>query len=150
MKGAAIAVLALVGFTGTAMAQTPDDLRRLDRWSAERSAAHPVPQMAPPVSAPAPRITPLSRHWVCMSADEMEPVYSSPTAQSRRIGATTEFVVSTGAVVDGYVEVLHYNGQLGFVRQGVLRPWSGTRYNPRATCRVLGVKDDETPAFSIR
>ena len=150
MKCAAIAALALVGIAGAASAQTPDDLRRLDRWSAERAASHPVRQMAPPVAAPAPRITPLSRHWVCMSAEEMQPVYSSPTAQSRQIGTTLEFVASTGADVDGFVEVLHYNGQIGFVRQGVLRAWSGTQYNPRASCRILGVRDNKTPAFSIK
>ena len=150
MKHAAIAALALVGIAGVASAQTPNDLRRLERWSAERSASHPVRQMAPPVSAPAPKITPLSRHWVCMSAIEMQPVYSSPTEQSRQIGMTTEFVASTGATVDGFVEVLHYNGQIAFVRRGVLRPWSGTQYNPQATCRLLGVRENLTPAFAIQ
>jgi hypothetical protein len=150
MMRATIAALALVGFAGAASAQTPEDLRRLDRWSAERSAAHPVRPMAPPVTAPAPRITPLSRHWVCMSAAEQQPVYSSPTVESRQIGTTLEFVASTGAMVDGYVEVLHYSGQIGFVRQSALHAWSGTQYNPQASCQVLGVRDNKTPVFSIR
>lgn len=85
-----------------------------------------------------------------MSADEMQPVYSSPTPDSRQIGTTLEFVASTGARVDGYVEVLHYNGQIGFVRQSALHTWSGTQYNPQASCRVLGVRDNKTPVFSIR
>lgn len=144
---AATALLALT-LAAPASAQQAPDFNFLDQAARERNAhLHLKPQT--PLPAAHEVIRPTRDLWVCMSTDFGLPVRQSPNPNAPQIGITMQQVATTGGWVNGYAEVLHYNGRIGWVQSGALRPYRN-QFNSNATCTVPGVRLNGTPVFAIR
>jgi hypothetical protein len=150
-KAAGAAVVAAVGIASGAQAQTPDDIARLERFSRDRGRALALThQLAPPISTGTPeRLVQPERLWVCKGTQPGLPIYSSPDRTSAPMGVTQDFVATSGATVGGFVQVMGYNGRLGFVPANSL----GTYVNavkPGVQCTVEGLRRrDNSPVFGF-
>lgn len=151
LKAAGLAALAVVGIALGAHAQTPDDLARLERFSQDRGRALALThQLAPPISTrPPERLVQPDRLWVCKGTQAGLPIYSSPDRSSTPMGVTQDFVATSGATVGGFVQVMGYNGRLGFVPANSLGPYINT-VKPGVQCTVEGLRRrDNSPVFGF-
>ena len=150
-KAAGTAALAAVGIASAAQAQTPDDLARLERFSRDRGRALALThQLTPPVSSGSPeRLVQPERLWVCKGSQPGLPIYSSPDRSSSAMGVTQDFVATSGATVGGFVQVMGYNGRLGFVPANTLGPYVNM-VKPDVQCTVEGLRRrDNSPVFGF-
>lgn len=150
-KAAGAAALAAVGIASAAQAQTPDDLARLERFSRDRGRALALThRLTPPVSSGSPeRLVQPERLWVCKGSQPGLPIYSSPDRSSSAMGVTQDFVATSGATVGGFVQVMGYNGRLGFVPANTLGPYVNT-VKPGVQCTVEGLRRrDNSPVFGF-
>ena len=147
-KIALLTVAACIGSASVVHAQLTGP--ELDRMAAERNAEmHPRPPLPSTHATSHEVIRQSDRLWVCMSTDPWQPVHSSPRSDSPVIGQTLHDVAVNGGWVNGFAEVLHYNGKLGWVEASHVRPFQST-VKPDGTCSVLGVRPDGSPVFSHR
>jgi len=154
-KLATAAILAAVGASGGAEAQqtaslTPQaEIDRLEALSAQRNASmHHAPMSAPRANTRTVLRQP-DHLWVCMSTTPWQPVYSSPDYRSPPIGQTTSQVAVNGGWINGFAQVLHYNGKIGFIPANSARPYSNP-VKPNGSCSIAGVKPDGSPVFALR
>ncbi len=139
-----------LALTYSAHAQKPSNLDYLDRLSAERNAQmKPRPDLPAPVPTPHERIIPTNHLWVCMSTTPWQPVLASPYPSAPVIGQTQQMVAASIGWVDGYAEVLHYNGKIGFIPASTVKPYHSD-INPHGTCTVAGLRPNGTPLFAFR
>jgi hypothetical protein len=154
-----LAAIAAIGLASQAHAQssppppspapqtTPAEIERLERLSAERNAAlKPRPPIPAPHANMREVIRQTDRLWVCMSTTPWQPVHSSPRFDSPAIGKTLPQVAVNGGWVNGFAEVLHYNGKIGFVPASTVHPYHDPEH-PHTTCTVDGVRLDGSPVF---
>lgn len=131
-------------------AQKPANLDYLDRLSAQRNAEmKPRPDLPAPVPTPHERILPTNHLWVCMSTTPWQPVLASPNPRAPVIGQTQQMVAVSRGWIDGYAEVLHYNGKIGFIPASAVRPFHND-INPSGTCTIPGLRMNGTPVFDFR
>lgn len=150
--GAAAAAAAVAVVVGSAQAQTPEDLARLERFSADRNRALAVhTQRTPPMSTQQPeRLQQPDRLWVCRGTQAGQPIYSSPDLRSQQSGVTQDYVAVSGATVNGFNLVLGYSGRLGFVPTSSLGPYVNT-VKAGVQCTVEGLRRrDGSPVFGFR
>ena len=70
-----------------------------------------------------------------MDFDNLPPIRSEPSSTARQIGVATETVIvaSPRREAGGFVQVLHMNGQPGWLEASKLKPWRSAN-NPNARC----------------
>ena len=140
--------------SGQALAQTAppppsSEIQRLEQMSAERNAA-----LRPRAPIPAPHanmrqvIRQTDHLWVCMGTTPWQPVYSSPRFDSPPIGKTLPQVAVNGGWINGFAQVLHYNGKIGYIPASTVHPYQGPA-KPDGTCSVDGVRLDGSPVFGF-
>ena len=138
---------------GTVMAhqahgQALPDVDFLDRLAAQRNAEmRPRPEQTPPAATPRERLRPVNHLWVCMSTTPWQPVLSSPYPGATVIGRTQPQIAASIGWVNGYAEVLFYNGKIGFVPSSQIKPYHSD-LRPGSTCTVAGLRLDGSPAFA--
>lgn len=133
----------------SAQAQKPSNLDYLDRLSAQRNAEmRPRPDRPAPVPTLPERIVPTNHQWVCMSTTPWQPVLSAPNPRASVIGQTQQMVAASIGWVNGYAEVLHYNGKIGFIPSSTVRPFHND-IKPNGTCTVPGLRLNGTPVFDF-
>ena len=76
-------------------------------------------------------------------------VYADPAKASPQIGKTLTQVAVSGANVNGFAQVLHYNGQPGFVEASKVRPFR-SEIDAALRCTIAGVRPNGSPVFDIR
>jgi len=149
-----LALIAAILF-GTSLAhqargQALPDVNFLDRPAAQRNAEmRPRPEQPAPVATPQERLRPVGHLWVCMSTTPWQPVLSSPYSEASIIGRTQPQIAAGNGWVNGYAEVLFYNGKIGFVPSSQIMPYHSD-IKPNSTCTVAGLRIDGSPAFSYR
>jgi len=149
-----LALIAAMLF-GTSMAhqargQALPDVNFLDRLAAQRNAEmRPRPEQPAPVATPQERLRPAGHLWVCMSTTPWQPVLSSPYAGASIIGRTLPQIAAGNGWVNGYAEVLSYNGKIGFVPSSQIKPYHSD-LKPSGTCTVAGLRLDGSPVFALR
>lgn len=131
-----------------AYAQKPSDLDYLERLSAERNAQIRRPNLPAPVPTPHERVIPTNHPWVCMSTTPWQPVLASPNPKAPVIGQTQSMIAASHGWIDGYAEVLHYNGKIGFIPASNVKPFHSD-INPNATCTIPGLRLNGTPIFDL-
>lgn len=147
------ALIAAVLF-GTAMVhqacgQALPDVNFLDRLAAQRNAAmRPRPEQPAPVATPQERLRPAGHTWVCMSTTPWQPILASPYPGATIIGRTLPQIAASYGWVNGYGEVLAYNGKIGFVPSSQIKPYHSD-LKPNGTCTVAGLRLDGSPVFSL-
>ena len=126
------------------------DVKFLDGIAAQRNAEmRPRPDRDAPVATPQERLRPTNRLWVCMSTTPWQPVLSSPYPTASIIGRTLPQIAAGNGWVNGYAEVLFYNGKIGFVPSSQIKPYhSDVKAN--GTCTVAGLRLDGSPVFALR
>ena len=140
---------------GTVMAhqahgQPLPDIDFLDRLAAQRNAEmRPRPEQTPPIATPRERLRPVNHLWVCMSTTPWQPVLSSPYPGATVIGRTQPQIAASNGWVNGYAEVLFYNGKIGFVPSAQIKPYHSD-LRPGSTCTVAGLRLDGSPAFAYQ
>lgn len=133
-----------------AHAQKPSNLDFLEGLSAQRNAEmKPRPNLPAPVPTIQERIIPTKHLWVCMSTTPWQPVLSSPNPRAPVIGQTQQMVAASIGWVDGYAEVLHYDGKIGFIPSSTVKPYHSD-INPHGTCTIPGLRLNGTPVFAFR
>ena len=133
-----------------ARGQALPDVDFLDRLAAQRNAERrPRPEQPAPVAAPQERLRPVNHQWVCMSTTPWQPVLSSPYPGATVIGRTQPQIAASIGWVNGYAEVLFYNGKIGFVPSSQIKPFL-SELRPNSTCTVAGLRLDGSPAFAYR
>jgi len=143
-------ILLGLAFSYPVHAQKPTNLDYLDNLSAQRNAQiRPRPDLPAPVPTPHERNIPTNRLWVCMSTTPWQPVLASPYPSAPVIGQTQQMVAASNGWVDGYAEVLHYNGKIGFIPSSTVKPYHSD-INPHGTCTVAGLRPNGTPLFAFR
>lgn len=131
-------------------AQKPSNLDFLEGLSAQRNAEmKPRPDRPAPVPTQHEKIIPTRNLWVCMSTTPWQPVLASPNPRAPVIGQTQSMIAVSSAWVDGYAEVLHYNGKLGFIPASTVKPYHSD-INPHGTCTIPGLRTNGTPVFDFR
>ena len=139
---------------GTVMAhqahgQPLPDIDFLDRLAAQRNAEmRPRPEQPAPVATPRERLRPVNHLWVCMSTTPWQPVLSSPYPGATVIGRTQPQIAASNGWVNGYGEVLSYNGKIGFLPSSQIKPYH-SELKPGSTCTVAGLRIDGSPVFSL-
>lgn len=132
-----------------AHAQALPDVNFLDRLAAQRNAEmRPRPEQPAPVATPQERLRPAGHTWVCMSTTPWQPVLSSPYPGATVIGRTQPQIAASIGWVNGYAEVLFYNGKIGFVPSSQIRPYHSD-LKPNGTCTVAGLRLNGSPVFSL-
>lgn len=145
---AASLLCALAAAASPAQAQrlTGPELDRLsrDRGPTNREEITPLP--AAPV-APG-TFVPAQDSWECKSITEWTDVLAEAQRGARVIGKTQmQVAVSTRAAVNGFREILFYNGTRGFVPASQVKPYSST-INPGQGCTVSLEASTGKPKFS--
>lgn len=84
-----------------------------------------------------------------MSTTPWQPVLSSPYAGASIIGRTLPQIAAGNGWVNGYAEVLSYNGKIGFVPSSQIKPYHSD-LKPSGTCTVAGLRLDGSPVFALR
>ena len=84
-----------------------------------------------------------------MSTTPWQPVLSSPYPGATVIGRTQPQIAASIGWVNGYAEVLFYNGKIGFVPSSEIKPYHSD-LRPNSTCVVAGLRLDGSPAFAYR
>lgn len=132
-----------------ARGQALPDIDFLDRLAAQCNAElRPRPQQPAPAATPQERLRPAGHQWVCMSTTPWQPVLSSLYAGATVIGRTQPQIAASIGWVNGYAEVLFYNGKIGFVPSSQIKP-SHSDLKPNGTCTVAGLRLDGSPVFSL-
>lgn len=132
-----------------ARGQALPDVDFLDRLAAQRNAElRPRPQQPAPAAIPQERLRPAGHQWVCMSTTPWQPVLSSPYPGATVIGRTQPQIAASIGWVNGYGEVLFYNGKIGFVPSSQIKPYHSD-LKPNGTCTVAGLRLDGSPVFSL-
>lgn len=143
--------LAALGLSGLAHAEgfTPQEL---DRMSKERLDHGDFRKFAaPPAPSTVYQTVPLHQPqglWVCMSTDAYAPILSEPRTGSPVIGQSAG-EVAAGADRGGYTSVLFHEGVIGWVPKSAVRPYRN-EFNPRASCRVGGIRPNGVVTFDVR
>jgi len=133
-----------------ARGQALPDVNFLDRLAAQRNAEmRPRPEQPAPVATLQERLRPVGHLWVCMSTTPWQPVLSSPYAGASIIGRTLPQIAAGNGWVNGYAEVLSYNGKIGFVPSSQIKPYHSD-LKPNGTCTVAGLRLDGSPVFALR
>lgn len=156
LKAGVLAALAgVAALPGSARAQSPADIARLEALSQERGEAlrqaapnGVVRQMVPPRAVPE-HLRQLRGLWVCSGAVEHQPVFTEPSYGAGVMGRTMPYVATTGDAVDGFVQVLHANGYRGWIPAAILQPFRAPG-GTSAQCTVKGVRPNGAPVFDIR
>ena len=70
-----------------------------------------------------------------MDFDNLPPIRSEPSPTARQIGVATETVIVSNPRREsaGFVQVLHMNGQQGWLEASKVKPWRSAN-NPNARC----------------
>ncbi len=149
-----VATIGLVVLSVQARAQAPSGLtpQQLDQMSKERMQAIGPRNWGPPVPqsmVPKETVLPTKELWVCMSAEQWQPVYSGPSKSSPVIGETLSQEAVGGRYVNGFARVLFGSGKIGYVPAGQLRPFS-SKLRPGSTCTVEGVRPNGAPVFAYQ
>ncbi len=133
-----------------ARGQALPDVNFLDPLAAQRNAEmRPRPEQPAPVATLQERLRPVGHLWVCMSTTPWQPVLSSPYAGASIIGRTLPQIAAGNGWVNGYAEVLSYNGKIGFVPSSQIKPYHSD-LKPNGTCTVAGLRLDGSPVFALR
>ena len=120
-----------------------------DRLAAQRNAEmRPRPEQPAPAATPRERLRPANHPWVCMSTTPWQPVLASPYPNATVIGRTQPQIAASNGWVNGYAEVLFYNGMIGFVPSSQTKPYHSD-LKPDSTCTVAGLRIDGSPVFSL-
>lgn len=141
-RSRAFIVVASLGtvFSLHAHGQGLPDVKFLDGIAAQRNAAmRPRPEQPAPVATPHERLRPTGRLWTCMSTTPWQPILSSPYPTASIIGRTLPQIAAGNGWVNGYGEVLSYNGKIGFVPSSQIRPYH-SELNANGTCTVAGLR----------
>ena len=129
--------------------QALPDIDFLDRLAAQRNAEmRPRPEQTPPAATPRERLRPVNHLWVCMSTTPWQPILASPYPGATVIGRTLPQIAASIGWVNGYGEVLSYNGKIGFVPASQIKPYHSD-LKPGSTCTVAGLRIDGSPVFSL-
>lgn len=126
------------------------DIKFLDGLAAQRNAEmRPRPDRPAPVATPHEKLRSAGGLWVCMSTTPWQPILSSPYPTATIIGRTLPQIAASHGWVNGYGEVLAYNGKIGFVPSSQIRPYH-SEVNASGTCTVAGLRLDGSPVFALR
>jgi len=157
MRISIIAVLAtgglavVAGRAGAQQNQSGFPPQQLDEMSQQRQEQIGPRNWGPPPpqgSIPQDTILPAKDLWVCMSTDAYQPVFAEPSTKAPVIGQTLTQVAVSGPYVDGFAKVLHYNGKVGYVPKGEVRPFK-SEIKAGLSCSIPGVRPNGTPVFDI-
>jgi hypothetical protein len=147
----ASAVVCLACLAGQARAQQPGFTpQQLDEMSKQRMQAIGPRNWGPPPpqsSIPNETVLPTKQLWVCMSAEQWQPVYPQPNTSAPVIGKTMSQEAVSGRYVNGFARVLFGPGRIGYVPARELHPYV-SKLRPGSTCTVEGVRPNGSPVFA--
>ena len=130
---------------GTAMVQQAHgqalpDVNFLDRLAAQRNVEmRPRPEQPAPVATRQERLRPVGHQWVCMSTTPWQLVLSSPYSGASVIGRTQQQIAASIDWVNGFAQVLFYNGKIGYVPSSEVKPYHSD-LRPNSSCTVAGLR----------
>jgi len=133
---------------GLAHAQSAFTPQELDKLSRDSAATSPRPTQPPPLAAETDTIVPLAG-YACMGIEPWQPVYAAPDAKSPQIGKTQTQIAVSGKQVQGFDEVLFYNGRHGFVPAVQVHPFKSD-VHPGGTCSIAGARPNGAPVFEYQ
>jgi len=142
----------LTCLAGYANAQqpVPRDVQELRRDQLLNEAGRsPIPELPRPRHADQQAKLYETRYpFVCMGIDPWQPVYSKPDYASQVPNWLTQSAVAvTGNPINGFLQILFYNGNAAFVPAASIHTYRGIN-NPAATCTFAGKDERGRPMFS--
>ena len=156
MRIAGVMVLAGLGMAmaGQALAQqtggfTPQQLDQMSKQRTEEQGPRNWGPPPPQSSIPKQTVIPLTGLWVCMSAEQWQPIYASPSKSAAVIGKTLSQAAVGGKQINGFDPVLVRAGRVGYVPAGILSTYS-SKLRPGSTCTVEGVSANGALVFGYQ
>jgi len=146
-----LVVLGALALPCIAQAQglTPQELDRLSKQNLDAGAFRSLGAGPPPSTSY--QSVPLHQPqglWVCMSTDAYAPILAEPRRGSAVVGKSVG-EVAAGADRAGFTSVLVREGLIGWLPTSNVRPYHN-ELNPRATCRVGGIRPNGVVTFDVR
>jgi hypothetical protein len=123
--------------------------QQLDDMSKERTQETGPRNWGPPPpqgSLPKETVIPLDGLWVCMGAQQWQPIYASPNKSSAVIGQTLSQVAVGGKELNSFDPVLVRAGRVGYVQASIVSPYA-SKLRPGSTCTVDGVQPNGALIF---
>jgi hypothetical protein len=148
MRSKILVLAGCLAAAGLAHAQSAFTPQELDKLSRDNAATSPRPTPPPPLAAETDAIVPLAG-YSCMGIKPWQPVYAAPDAKSPQIGKTQTQIAVSGKQVQGFDEVLFYNGRHGFVPAVQIHPFKSD-VRPGGTCSIAGVRPNGAPVFEYQ
>lgn len=96
-----------------------------------------------------PKVYPIKGLWVCKDVKEFNPIYGSPTINSRIVARSSGYVAVGGAYIHGFARVLINNTLIGYVPVGEVKPFFD-KLDPSLTCEVQGVQANGVVALYMK
>jgi hypothetical protein len=128
---------------------TPQDLDRLSKQNLNSGAFRSLGAGPPPSTIyQAAPIHQARGLWVCKSTEAYANILAEPRPGAPVIGKSVG-EVAAGADRAGYTSILVREGIVGWLPVSAVRPYQN-EFNPRATCKVGGIRANGVVTFDVR
>lgn len=141
--------LLIVSWAAHAQGFTPQELDRLSKQNLNSGAFRNLGAGSPPSTTY--QTVPLHQPrglWVCKSTDAYANILAEPRAGAPVVGKSVG-EVAAGADRAGYTSILVREGTVGWLPVSAVRPYQN-EFNPRATCKVGGIRPNGAVTFDVR
>ena len=139
----------LTCLAGQASAQSvPRDVEELRRaHQLDEQERSPIPERPLPPAGPPQKLYRTNYPFVCVGTDPWQPVYAKPDYASRIPNLLTQPEVAvTGNPINGFLQILYYNGKTAFIPASAIHEYRGVNV-PDVTCTFAGKDGDGRPVF---
>jgi hypothetical protein len=151
-KTFALTTACLLAFlAGKVNAQSvPRDVQELRRaHQLDEDDRYPIPDKQSPAASQPEKLYDTRYPFVCMGTDPWRPVYAKPDYASRIPNWLTQSQVAvTGNPINGFLQILYYNGKPAFIPASSVHGYRGIN-NPDATCTFAGKDASGRPIFTF-
>lgn len=140
----------LACLAGQAIAQSvPRDVEELRRaHQLDEEDRYAIPEKPRPRVTQPEKLYDTRYPFACLGADPFQPVYAKPDYATRIPNWLTQAAVAvTGNPVNGFLQILYYNGKTAFIPASSVHAYRGLN-NPDATCTFAGKDADGRPIFA--
>ena len=126
----------------------PRDVQELRRaHQADEDDRHAIPERPRPPPGPPEKIYSTNHPFVCLGTEPWQPVYAKPDYASRIPNWLTQPEIAvTGNPVNGFLQILYYNGKSVFIPASQVHAYRSTAV-PDATCTFKGKNAQGRPVF---
>lgn len=138
-----------LSWTVQAQGVTPQELDRLSKQNLNSGAFRSLGAGPPPsTNYQAVPLHQVQGLWVCKSTDAYADILAEPRTGSAVIGKSVGDVAA-GADRAGFTSILVREGKVGWLPITAVRPYQN-EFNPKATCKVGGIRPNGIVTFDVR